>query len=320
MTSIRPRRVVPLAIPALLTILSASTRTAFAADPTTSECLSANESAIKLRDDHKLRQARDQALVCAESSCPGDVRESCQKRVTELNMAIPKIVFEVKDASGNDVSAVAVTMDGQPLATSLSGIAIPVDPGDHTFSFTAAGQPSAERHLVIYEGDKERRERIQLVSAVPPPPAQEVAPVPPVAATPPETSTSTGWASSGLGTQEIVGLTLGGAGIVGVGVGSVFGLLTLSAWSSVKNACGPGGASNCAARNPSTVTSDHDTAQTDGTISTVGFIAGGALVATGLIVFLTGRHHGHEEAPAPSVAVVPTVGPGQAGLGLSGAF
>jgi hypothetical protein len=297
-----------------------ATRPARAADPKMSECLSANESAIKLRGEHKLRLARDQALVCAASSCPGEVREVCQKRVVQLNTAIPSVVFEVKDASGNDVSAVAVTMDGQPFAASLSGAAFPVDPGDHAFSFEVAGQPSVQKRLVIYEGDKGRRERIQIGGAhAAPTPAPETAPAP-LAATPLETSAATGFPSSGLGTQKIVGLTLGGAGVVGVGVGSVLGLLTISAWSSVKTACGSGGAGNCSASNPSTVTSDHNTAQTDGTISTVAFIAGGALVATGLVVFLTGGHHNHEESPAPTVAVVPSAGPGQAGFALSGTF
>jgi serine/threonine-protein kinase len=170
---------------------------------------------------------------------------------------------------------------------------------------------------MIYEGDKGRRERIQLgAAAAVPPPSASTSMVPAVPA--PETPATTGSPSSELGTQKIVGLTLGGAGVVGVGVGSVLGLLTISAWSSVKNACGPGGTTSCAASNPSTVTSDHNTAQTDGTISTVAVIAGGVLFATGLVVFLTGGHHGHEESPA--VAVVPSVGPGQAGVALIGAF
>jgi hypothetical protein len=309
---------------AFLTVVVAAARPANAADPTMSECLSANETAIKLRSDHKLRQARDEALVCAASSCPGEVREACQKRVTELNTAIPSIVFEVKDTSGSDVSAVVVTMDGQPFAASLGGTAIPVDPGDHTFSFAAAGQPSMEKHVLIYEGDKGRRERIQLgaAAAVPASVGFDIAASRAGDAVRDSTRdpATTGSASSELGTQKIVGLALGGVGVVGIGVGSALGLLTVSAWSGVKNACGSGGASSCAASNPSTVTSDHNTAQTDGAISTVAFIAGGVLFATGLVVFLTGGHHGREESPASAVAVVPSVGPGQARVALTGTF
>jgi hypothetical protein len=309
----------------LLTLVAAVSRSASAANPTMSECLSANEKAIDLRGEHKLRQARDQALVCAASSCPGEVRDTCQVRVRDLNAAIPTIVFEVKDASGNDLSAVVVAMDGQPFATRLDGNAVPIDPGDHLFSFAAEGRPTVEKHVVIYEGDKGRRERIQLggtETALPPAstlPAAETTPVTP-ATTTPESQVATESPSSGLGTQKVIGLTLGGAGVIGVGVGSVLGAMTLSAWSSVKNACGAGGASRCSSSNPAAVTSDHDTARTDGTISTVAFVAGGAFVATGLVVFLTGGHRSPEGRPASAVAVAPSFGPGHAGVAFSGAF
>ncbi len=314
MSPLQPKRFAASTI-AVAAVLATLTRPA-SADPTMTECISANEVAIKLRVDHKLRQARDQALVCAATSCPGEVRDACKKRVSELNAAIPSLVFEAKDSNGDDVSAVAVTMDGQPFAARLDGTAIPIDPGDHTFSFAAAGHANVEKHLVIYEGDRGRRERIQLGNgpASPPP----VAPTPlALPATPPESRPSAGSTAPGLGTQKVVGLTLGVVGIAGVGVGSAFGLLTISAWSSAKSACGSGGTSSCTG-DPSTVSSDRSTAQKDGTVSTVAFIAGGALVATGLVVFLTGSHR--ESSPAATVALAPALGPGRAGFALSGAF
>jgi hypothetical protein len=287
-----------------------------------SECLSANDNAIKLRGDHKLRQARDQALVCSSASCPGEVRDACQLRVKDLNAAIPTVVFEVKDPSGNDLSAVVVKMDGQPFADHLDGTAVPVDPGDHAFSFAAMGQPEVDKSVVIYEGDKSRRERIQMGGSLasPPPASTLPAPAPLVMAPSSETQPIPQPTTTGRSTQKVIGLTLGGVGVVGIGVGSVLGLLTLSAWSSVKNACGSGGPSNCAASSPSSVTADRNAAETDGTISTVAFIAGAGLVATGLVVFLTGTPHGDKENPSPAMAVVPTFGPSQAGVALSGAF
>ncbi len=92
----------------------------------------------------------------------------------------------------------------------------------------------------------------------------------------------------------------------------------MSAWSDVKNACQPGTPSRCPVTDRSDASSKQSTAQTDGTISTVGFIAGGLLVATGAVVFLTGQHH--EGSKAPTVAVAPAVGPGQTGLSLTGVF
>jgi hypothetical protein len=318
---------------AVVASTGAVARPAAAADPTMSECLSANESAIKLRREHKLKQARDQALVCAAVNCPEEVREACEVRVKELNTAIPHIVFEVKDAGGNDLSAVVVTMDGQPFADHLDGTAIPVDPGDHAFSFAVGGQPNVEKHLVIYEGDKSRRERIQLGGESSGPAALASAPPPP-AFTPPETrpeATATrstaaqagprlAAGSSGMGTQKVLGLAVGGVGVVGVGVGTALGLMTMSSWSSVTSACGSGGASHCVASNPSAVRSDQNTAQTDGTISTVAFVAGGVMLAGGAVLFLVGGEQGHEALAKPTIAVTPAVGSGQAGFSLVGGF
>ncbi len=55
-------------------------RDTLAEGPTMAECLAANESAIRLRSDHELRQAREQTLVCASPTCPAEVHNACQPR------------------------------------------------------------------------------------------------------------------------------------------------------------------------------------------------------------------------------------------------
>jgi hypothetical protein len=166
-------------------ILSAGN--ALADDATTADCLSANEKSIASRADHKLRDARAQLLVCASSTCPTDIRKACMGRMAAVNAAIPTIVFEAKDANDNDLTAVSVTMDGQPLAERLEGTAISLDPGEHFFTFQVGGQPKVEKHLVLHEGEKDRRERVVVVSAaVPPSPVPvTVSPQPGVPTSPP---------------------------------------------------------------------------------------------------------------------------------------
>src|SRR5580704_10844756 len=94
-----------LALPlALLTLTPA--RAARAADPTVPECLTASEASLKLRSEHKLRQARAQVLVCAASTCPAEVREDCTRRMDQLIAAAPTIVFEAKDGAGRELAAV----------------------------------------------------------------------------------------------------------------------------------------------------------------------------------------------------------------------
>jgi hypothetical protein len=118
-----------------------------------------------------------------------------------------------------------------------------------------------------------------------------------------------------MGTGQVFGLAVGTVGILGVGAGAVFGVLTSSAWSKAKTDCG-GSTTQCTyvpAGN-----SDRSTALTDATISTVGFIAGGALVVTGAVLLLTGSN-GKKESAA-GLVVSPSLAPGVGGIAVLGRF
>ena len=132
--------VVPFFTVAALATLAVAP-SAFAANPTVGDCLSATETSLKLRTDHKLRAARVQALTCSSASCPAEVREECLHRMGELNAAVPTVVFTVKTAAGDELAAVNVTMDGEAVADHLDGSALSLDPGSHQFTFDVAGQP-----------------------------------------------------------------------------------------------------------------------------------------------------------------------------------
>jgi hypothetical protein len=309
MSATRPTRFLALPILALLGIAAGPAR---AAEPTMSECLSANESSIHLRGDHKLRKARDEAAVCAESSCPDEVRDTCQKRILELSGTIPTIVFLAKDSAGHDLVAVRVSMDGEPIADRLDGTGIPIDPGVHAFTFEVAGQPAVEQSVVIGEGQKDRRETITFGAApavapdvTPPPPLPPMTPAPPEA--PAKTSISVD------PRQRVAGVVIGAVGVIGLGIGAVFGGLTLSEWSNADAYC-KGKTASCATSGLGA--QDESSAKTAGTISTVGFIAGGALSAAGLVLFLTAPKHPSSDIPvwAREVELVPQVGPGDRGL------
>ena len=108
------------------------------------------------------------------------VRDDCARRLDELGQVQPTIVFDAKDASGRDVAAVKVTVDGRPLAEKLDGAALAVDPGEHTFVFTVAGGALVTQTFVIREGQKARYERIVLGG----PASGQQIPVAPTAAIP----------------------------------------------------------------------------------------------------------------------------------------
>jgi hypothetical protein len=276
------------------------------ADATKDQCVEANARAQDLRRDGKLLAAADQLRLCSVPSCPAIVRDDCTVRLNDVMRVQPSMVFDVKDATGADLIAVRVSMDGQLLADHLDGKPLRTDPGAHTFRFEAAGKPPVERRLLVKEGEAGREEHVVISGA-----AAGPSPGTPWPETPEAAPTS-----SGLGTQRLIGLTVGGVGVVGVGLGAVFGLLASSAWSDAKAACN-GDPSHCTG-NPTAANSDHSTTETDAAISTIGFVAGGVLVAAGAVLFFTG--HRREASTAPSVSVAPSVGPGQAGVMLGGVF
>jgi hypothetical protein len=286
-------------------LLGGAERLARAADPSMSECLAANESSIALRNQHKLGQARDQALVCASVSCPDVVGAKCKKRVTDLLAAIPTVVFVAKDGAGHDLVAVKVAMDGKPIADRLDGTAISVDPGAHSFSFAYAGQPVVEQSFVINEGQKDRREVIAIG------PRASVAPV--------AVSTSAGElspdAKARARTQHVAGILIGATGVVGLGLGAIFAGLAASQWSTAKSECA-GQPKSCTTGNSATNGfQDEQSASSKATVATVGFIAGGALVAGGLAVYLTAP-----KATTGNLELAPSAGPRGTGMLLRGTF
>jgi hypothetical protein len=254
---------------------------ALAGDPTTLDCLTASEKSLTLKNDHKLRAARAQLLVCAQTQCPADIRKECSRRVDEINAAIPTIVFGAKDPQGNDLTSVKVTMDGEVITERLEGTAISLDPGAHTFTFQAPGQPLLTKQIVVREGEKERREILQIgnrAEAPKPPPPPVQAPLQPALppAPPPE-------ASKPLGGQRIAALVVGGVGIVGLGLGAAFGGLAMSKHNEAKKECPDAG---CLTQKGVDL---WDAARLNGNISTVGLVVGGVALAGGVVLWVTGN-------------------------------
>ncbi|MEY4578095.1 MAG: hypothetical protein RL701_2798 [Pseudomonadota bacterium] len=301
---------------------------AFAADPTTADCLSANERSIALRNQHQLRAARAELLVCAAGSCPEDVRNECARRVADVNAQMPTIVFELKDREGNDVSAVAVTMDGQPLAARLEGTALSIDPGEHNFVFTAQNAPPVQKRLIIRESEKGRREKIvlgaeQASGPVPQaPPAGDAPPAAPFTSTaatlpPPATASTSGSGS----TQRIIGIVVGGVGVVGLGV-ALFEQVTANnryaASERAANSLDPVVGSSTHRR--------YEEAKDAQTLAIIFGAVGAVALGTGLVLVLTSFGGSEHAADARATAarstwqVAPIVGPGGAALTLSSQF
>jgi hypothetical protein len=265
-----------------------------AADPTTADCLVASNGAIDLRNDHKLRAARGQLLTCAANSCPSDIRKECLRKVDEINAQIPTVIFEAKDAStGRDLSAVKVTLDGQPLVARLEGAALSVDPGLHTFTFETEGQAPVTKQLVILEAQKDRRETI--VFGTPPPsescpPGAKLDAASGLCVRPPCPPGSTRDPASGvciaprpgLGTQRVFALATAAVGVAGLATGSAFGAVALSQKRDAQSVC-PNVCSN------ESGVQKWSSATTSGNFATAFFVVGAVGAVGGAVLWLTAK-------------------------------
>lgn len=143
----------------------------------------------------------------------------------------------------------------------------------------------------------------------PPAPRPELAPVPPPAAAelpvmpaPAASTEPTSDEPPGLGTQRIVALAVGAAGVVGIGIGVGFGLKSMSKGDERDRLCPKNGV-ECTAEGAEAA----DAAITAGNISTVAWAVGGAALVGGVVLWLTGapveretaRHSGLQWAVSP---------------------
>lgn len=129
-------------------------RTAHAAN--VQACLAASEKGQRARAAGKLREAREQFLVCGAEGCPSVVRHDCTQWQTDLQAAIPTVVLGAKDRGNRDLVDVTVSVDGEVLVNKIDGKAINVDPGAHTFKFEHPTYPTVTQQAVIKEGEKSR--------------------------------------------------------------------------------------------------------------------------------------------------------------------
>jgi serine/threonine-protein kinase len=110
-------------------------------------------------------------------------------------------------------------------------------------------------------------------------------------------------------TRRWIGIGIGGAGVVGIGVGALFGAIALSKLSQSND--GPCGADNHCT--PAGLELRHESG-TAATGSTIGFVAGAAALAGGIAIYLTAPGGGE------TMTVAPTATAGGGGAVLAGRF
>lgn len=261
--------------------------------------------------------------VAAATKAAGqeDREKVARDRAAALEKKLSKMTIVVPSAAR--VEGLEVKRDGVVVGKALWGSAVPVDPGEHHIMVSAPGKKNWDSTVPV-KGEG-------ALIAVNVPPLEDA----PIDYTPPQPlgdggSQSEGNAGGGaqlprgggpdrpeggFGGQKIAGLALGVLGVGGVALGTVFGLQAKSKNDDSKAFCRTEGTELYCQDQGINLVND---AKSAATISTISFIAGGALAATGLVLFLT--------APSPKtnsafgVRAVAALGPGFSGARIEGAW
>jgi hypothetical protein len=227
--------------------------------------------------------------------------QAARDSVARLEPGLSKVIVTITPQP--DADALIVMLDGTAIPPGLRGIPTPVDAGNHRLEASGPGKKPWSTALTV----KSAATTSTLVPVLESAPAQPVADA---GKTMPNGRTASTEPRDGK-SQRTVALIVGGVGVAGVAVGSVFGIMANASNSKADPFCSS--SDHCTDEGKSYV----NTAHSQATVSTVAFAIGGAGLLAGTILWLTApRAHEH----GPSVGVVPTVGPDGAALFARGAF
>lgn len=258
------------------------------------------------------REAQSQA----EASGQAKRAKAAKDRVDKLEPQLSYLTLEVAEGT-RSLPGLVVKRNGVDAGSGIFGNAVPQDPGptkidvtapDHeSFSVTVTIQARARQTVLIPTLAQSEPAAKPLTmpeppALTPPPPQAKSEPPPGGPPLPPPVEES----EPGSG-QRLVGLVVAGVGVVGLGVGSYFGIAAIGEEKKADRSCGPKLCAEPAAFDHS------DTARSHAVLANIGFIAGGALFATGTVVYLLAP-----TKDAKSVSIAPVVLPGYAGVGVGG--
>jgi hypothetical protein len=196
-----------------------------------------------------------------------------------------------------------VTIDGVTISSASLGVKRPADPGKHEIRAAAKGYYTAKKSVVLNEGESVNI-AFELEDAPPdaPPEPEETGPVQRT-----DAPVEPAWRKPAI----ISAFALGGAGLA---LGGVTGVLAIRKHSQLSTSCREG---TCFPPQKGELDSYHRL----GTLSTIGFIAGGVGVASGVVLLLVKPQSTDASATGKSTAkarsalrMAPFVGLASAGV------
>jgi hypothetical protein len=242
-----------------------------------------------------------EAATVATAGGHPDWAARARERATLLEPKLARVIVVVPPESA--VDGLVVERDTLRVDAGSFGSALPVDPGQYTFSASAPGKKKGWSTTVTVEAGGRATVTIPELENEPPPPLL----LPPAAPSAP----------SFWSTTRIAGAGVGAAAVVALVVGSVLGVQAKSDYDNARTHDCPGGGTRCTAAGVAL----GESASSAATGSTLMFIVGGAALGTGLTLLVIGKPH-----PAPSsterawLRVTPRLGSRGEGLQLEGGW
>jgi len=244
-----------------------------------------------------------------------DRRDFARQRMAELERSLARVVIEPQQK----VELTEVLVEDRRVPEAEKGIVFATETGERKLTFRAKGKKQVVKLFTIVKS--ERPQRI----AVPPMEDQEEvfaeetpSPRAPDEQPKPAPSARRGEEAHDGSAQKTVAIVLAGVGLVGIGAGTVTGLMTLS------NPCTKGAKEKDRSGCPNDQEGRDKASQgeTTGMISNVSFGVGGAALVAALVLYLTApsgkadpaANAGGRGHTRSAVRVMPEIGTGWAGV------
>lgn len=211
-----------------------------------------------------------EALVVARRDGREDRMRFAEEHIASIEPNLSRLTITLPKES--DVPGLEVQLDGTKMGRPALGVALPVDPGVHEILVTAPDKKPWKTSIEIPEGPGKQSVSIPALLDAPKDPKESQATT--------DVSVQDEGARDGS-TQRSLAYGAGALGLVGVALGTAFGIDALSKFNrSNENGCN---GNDC-----NTEGADlRDAARTSGNVSTVAFIAGGVLVGTAVVLYFT---------------------------------
>ncbi len=187
-----------------------------------------------------------------------ELEQMARKELAALEPKLARVVIRAESAVADMPHEMTVTLDGTSLSANVLGVALPVDPGPHRIVANAPGRKPWSTNVDIAPGPSTFTVSIPaLVAEDAPAVAPSLAPVAPVRDAPSRAAETPSRVSPLV-------VTLGGLAVVGIGVGTYFGVRAFAKNGDAESQC------NGTACSEAGLALDRD-ARTAATVSTIAF-------------------------------------------------